>query len=119
MTARLQRIGGGSVKCHRVRCVGTVRPNGLGDGSGKLGEQALRRWGSFNPVKTSGKDHSCDDFDFAFPAPRHVAQLKAKLNGLGDALVERGADQSAAQAEMAAKIPHRHEHLHLAHKAWR
>ena len=77
---------------HRVGRIGAVGPDGLGDGGGKLGEQALGRRRSFNPVERGGKNQSGDNFDFALSAPRPSAKAEAELNGFGDAHVERCAD---------------------------
>ena len=112
LATRLQGKGGGDVKGHRVGSIGAVGA-GFGDGSGKFGEQALGRGCSFNPVESGGKNQSGDDFDFALPGPRPVAEAEAKLNGFHDALVERGANQASAQAQVAPKVSHRHEDLHF------
>ena len=52
-------------------------PNGLGDGSGKLGEQALGRRRSFNPVECSGMNQNGNNFDFALQVPGPVAKAEA------------------------------------------
>ena len=85
LAARLHGKGGGDVEGHRVGCAGAVGPYGLGDGSGKLREQALGRRRSFNPVECGGKNQSGDNFDFALPVPGPVAEAEAKLYSFSDA----------------------------------
>ena len=53
--------------------VSAVGPDSLGDGGGKLGEQAIGRRRSFHPVECGGKNQSGDNFYFAFSAPGSVA----------------------------------------------
>ena len=103
MAARLQSMWGGSVERHRVRSVGAVGPDGLSDGSGKFGKHALGRGRGFNPIESGGKHKSGDNVDFALSGPWPMAKAVAKLSGFEDALVERSADQSCSQAELAPR----------------
>ena len=73
LAARLKGKVGGDVEGHRVGRVGAVGSDGLGDGGGKLGEQALGRRRSFHPVECGGKNQCGDNLDFALPAPGPVA----------------------------------------------
>ena len=54
LAARLQGIEGGGVERHRVGSVSAVGPDGLSDGSGKSGKQALGRWRGFDPIESGG-----------------------------------------------------------------
>ena len=65
------------MESHRVGGVGAVGPDGLGDGGGKLGEQALGRRRSFNPIECSGKNQSGNNFDFALSVPGPAAEAEA------------------------------------------
>ena len=62
---------------HRVGGVGAVGPDGLGDGGGELGEQALGRRRSFDPVECGGKNQNGNNSDFALPVPGPVAETEA------------------------------------------
>ena len=92
LATRLQGKRGGDVKRHRVGCISAVRPDGLGDGSSKLGEQTFCWRRGLNAVESRGKNQCGNTFDFALSAPRPAAKAEAELNGFGDAHVERCAD---------------------------
>ena len=62
---------------HRVGGVGAVGPDGLGDGSGELGEQALGWRRNFDPIECGGKNQCGDNFDFALPVPGPMAKAEA------------------------------------------
>ena len=77
LAARLEGKVGGDVEGHRVGRVGAVGSDGLGDGGGKLSEQALGRRRSFHPIECGGKNQGGDNLDFALSAPGPVAKAKA------------------------------------------